>query len=194
VKIKVGELWGECEERDLARVALARRTAGDRKDLMMDANGEYASGQAVRMGHPLAALDVGWSEEPAFSVDLAGLPSVRDRVASDAAAREYGYNLSYFARMSRAVDCVQAHATRCGGYTQWLRGATVAARNDGPVSGQCAPYATAVVAAVTPNLRHLEWLHERVSIDQRFFEGADDPVESHGLTLRRKEVEATRVA
>ena len=46
----------------------------------------------------------------------------------DVAAGEYGYSPDYFATMvtAGAVDCLQADATRCGGYTAWLRAAPVA--------------------------------------------------------------------
>ena len=38
-----------------------------------------------------------------------------------------------------AVDCLQADATRCGGITEWLRVAAVAAAHGLEVSGHCAP-------------------------------------------------------
>ena len=36
VKIKIGEAWGTKEERDLERVALARKVIGDRAELFVD--------------------------------------------------------------------------------------------------------------------------------------------------------------
>ena len=49
VKIKIGESWGTNPERDLHRVALARRVIGD-AELYVDANGGYTVKQAVRLG------------------------------------------------------------------------------------------------------------------------------------------------
>ncbi|MGH3279151.1 MAG: enolase C-terminal domain-like protein [Trebonia sp.] len=76
-----------------------------------------------------ADLDVRWLEEPVSSDDLDGLREVRDAVQADVTAGEYGYDLTYFRRMcaAGAVDCLQADVSRCGGITEWLRAAAVAA-------------------------------------------------------------------
>ena len=141
VKIKIGESWGANSERDLHRVALARKVIGD-AELYVDANGGYTAKQALRLGRTMAEqFGVTWFEEPVSSDDLAGLHQVRDGFAGDVAAGEYGYTLGYFARMleAGAVDCLQADVTRCGGYTVWLRTAAVAQAHQLEVSGHCAP-------------------------------------------------------
>jgi L-alanine-DL-glutamate epimerase-like enolase superfamily enzyme len=79
------------------------------------------------------------------------------------------------------VDCLQIDATRCGGYTEWLRSAAVAASFGLTVSGHCAPHVHAPVAAATPNLRHLEWFHDHVRIESMLFDGTLDPT---GGTIR----------
>jgi L-alanine-DL-glutamate epimerase-like enolase superfamily enzyme len=142
VKIKIGESWGADTRRDLARVTLARRVVGDDVELYVDANGGYTRKQAVRMGRAFHEdHGVTWFEEPVSSDDLAGLREVRDNCGADVAAGEYGYRLDYFARMvgADAVDCVQADVTRCGGYTIWLRAASVAAAHNLQISGHCGP-------------------------------------------------------
>ena len=106
------------------------------------------------------------------SDDLQGLGIVRDAVDADVAAGEYGYDLPYFARMVPYVDCVQADVTRCGGITEFLRVAAVAAAHGLAVSGHCAPHEHLAVAAAVPNLRHLEWFHDHVRIEHMFFDGA----------------------
>ncbi|MFJ9741437.1 enolase C-terminal domain-like protein [Streptomyces sp. NPDC101166] len=177
VKIKVGESWGRCEDRDLHRTRLARRTVGDTAELYVDANGGYTRKQAVRMAAAMADLGVTWLEEPVSSDDLAGLREVRDAVTADVAAGEYGYDLPYFARMATAgaVDCLQADVTRCGGVTVWLRAAAVAEGLGLHVSGHCAPHLHAHVAAAVPNTRHLEWFHDHVRIENLLFDGTLDP-------------------
>jgi L-alanine-DL-glutamate epimerase-like enolase superfamily enzyme len=140
VKIKIGESWGADEARDLARIAFARRVIGPDAELYVDANGGYTRKQAVRMAHAMAGQDVTWFEEPVSSDDLDGLREVRDQVEPDVAAGEYGYDLVYFARMvdAGAVDCLQADVTRCGGITEWVRAAAVAAA-PGPHGGPLRP-------------------------------------------------------
>jgi L-alanine-DL-glutamate epimerase-like enolase superfamily enzyme len=75
----------------------------------------------------------------------------------------------------RAVDCLQADVSRCGGITEWLRVAAVAASYGLQISGHCAPHLHAHAAAAVPNLRHLEWFHDHVRIESTFFDSALDP-------------------
>jgi L-alanine-DL-glutamate epimerase-like enolase superfamily enzyme len=177
VKIKIGESWGTAQARDLARVAFARKVIGPEAGLYVDANGGYGRKQAVRMARAMAEHDVTWFEEPVSSDDLDGLREVRDQVDPDVTAGEYGYDLPYFARMvdARAVDCLQVDVTRCGGITEWLRAASVAAARGLPVSGHCAPNLHAHVAAAVPNFRHLEYFHDHARIETMLFDGALDP-------------------
>ncbi len=195
VKIKIGADRGRSIEQDLHRIRLARRTVGPDVGLFVDANGAYSRKQAVRLFHEAADSDITWFEEPVTSDDLAGLREVRDQVGCDVTAGEYGTDATYFQRMcaAGAVDCLQVDATRCGGYTEWLRAAAVAATHGLEVSAHCAPNLHAHVAAATPNLRHLEWFHDHVRIEGMLFEGALSPVggrlrpdlatPGHGLAL-----------
>ncbi|MFI9202376.1 enolase C-terminal domain-like protein [Streptomyces sp. NPDC053048] len=204
VKIKIGESWGRAVERDLDRVRHARETIGPEAALYVDANGAYTRKQAVRVGRALDGLGVVWFEEPVSSDDLEGLRVVRDLCACDVTAGEYGYDLSYFARLAPVVDCLQADATRCGGLTGWLRAAAVAQAHGLEISAHCAPHVHAHVAACVPNLRHVEWFHDHARIESAFFTGALDPTggvlrpgangeAGHGMGFRHEEASACRV-
>ncbi|HVT69649.1 MAG TPA: enolase C-terminal domain-like protein [Trebonia sp.] len=177
VKIKIGESWGTAEARDLDRIAFARQVIGPGTELYVDANGGYSRKQAVRLGRAMTDLGVTWFEEPVSSDDLDGLREVRDLVEPDVTAGEYGYDLPYFGRMvdAGAVDCLQVDVTRCGGITEWLRAAAVAAARGLQVSGHCAPNLHAHVAAAVPNMRHLEYFHDHERIERMLFDGALDP-------------------
>jgi L-alanine-DL-glutamate epimerase-like enolase superfamily enzyme len=205
VKIKVGESWGAAEARDRRRIRAARRSIGDGVELYVDANGGYTHKQAVRMAGHLDAEDVTWFEEPVSSDDLAGLARVRAAVPADVTAGEYGYTLPYFQQMlaADAVDCLQADVTRCGGITVWLRAAALAEARGLQISGHCAPHLHAHAAAAVPNLRHLEWFHDHVRIENLLFDGALDPAggsvrpgadgsSGHGLRLRTEAAEPYR--
>lgn len=205
VKIKIGESWGADVPRDLHRVALAREVVGEDVGLFVDANGGYDVAQAVRVGRVLAEHGVTWFEEPVSSDHLEGLRQVRQQVAPDVTAGEYGYHLPYFSAMLRAeaVDCLQIDVTRCGGHDEWLRAAAAAGGQSIEVSGHCAPNLSAHVAAATPNLRHLEYFHDHERIEQLLFDGCLDPVggtlrpdpsrPGHGLALKDADAEPYRV-
>ncbi|MGY1719640.1 enolase C-terminal domain-like protein [Blastococcus sp. SYSU DS0552] len=206
VKIKIGESWGSAERRDLARTRLAREVVGDRVDLLVDANGGYTAKQAVRVGRALDDLGVVWFEEPVSSDDLAGLRLVRRSLDCDVAAGEYGARIEDFAALcgAGAVDCLQVDASRCGGVTEWLRAAAVAAGHGLEVSAHCVPTLHAHLGLATPNLRHLEWFHDHERFERRLFDGAPEPREGRvrpdlaapglGVGLREADVEELRVA
>ncbi|WP_111719274.1 enolase C-terminal domain-like protein [Homoserinimonas sp. OAct 916] len=205
VKIKIGESWGTNPTRDLARLRQARHIIGDDVELFADANGGYTRKQAIRIAHRAADVNLHWFEEPVSSDDLAGLREVRDAVDADVTAGEYGFDLTYFRRMcdAHAVDCLQVDASRCGGITEWLRAAAVAASHGLEISGHCGPHLHVHVAAATPNLRHLEWFHDHVRIETIFFDGTLDPSggvlrpreePGNGLTLREADAAEFRIA
>ncbi len=199
VKIKIGESWGSRPERDLARVDLARRVIGDEVQLFVDANGGYSRKQAVRLGREMIErADVSWFEEPVSSDDLPGLSHIRQQLALDVAAGEYGFDEMYFARMitAQAVDCLQIDVTRCGGYTSWLRSAGLAAAHGFDVSAHCAPNLHSHAAVCVPRARHIEYFHDHVRIEGLLFNGALTPVDGrlspirgtpgHGMSVREE--------
>ncbi|MDF3287804.1 enolase C-terminal domain-like protein [Streptomyces silvisoli] len=205
VKIKIGESWGTAEDRDRQRVAQARASIGDTAELYVDANGAYSAKQAIRLAQYLDDQGVTWFEEPVSSDDLAGLAQVRAAVHADVTAGEYGYALPYFGHMlgAGAVDCLQADVTRCGGITVWLRVAALAEAAGLHISGHCAPAVHAHAAGAVPNLRHLEWFHDHVRIENLLFSGTLDPhgghirpgadgTPGHGLTLLADQAETYR--
>ena len=206
VKIKIGESWGRRTDRDLDRVVFARRVIGPSTELYVDANGAYTRKQAIRLARQMADFDVSWFEEPVSSDDLDGLHEVREQVAADVAAGEYGYELTYFARMvaAQAVDCLQVDVTRCGGFTTWLRVAALAAAHGLQVSAHCAPSLHVPVAAAVPNLRHIELFHDHVRVEHLLFEGTGEPAggvlrpdptrPGIGLDVKRADAERFRVA
>jgi L-alanine-DL-glutamate epimerase-like enolase superfamily enzyme len=194
MKIKIGESWGTNISRDLDRVRKLRELAGDGVELMVDANGAYSVGQARRVGARLDELGVIWFEEPVSSDDIAGLKSVRDAVRCDVAAGEYAADVYDAEALANVVDCLQLDATRCGGYTGWLRGAAVAEAHNLQVSAHCAPAIHAPVAAAVPNLRHVEWFADHARLEPKLVDGAPQPhggtiapnraAPGHGMTLR----------
>ena len=171
IKIKIGEAWGRCVDRDLDRVRQLRELAGPRAALMVDANGAYIVGQARGVGSALDELGVTWFEEPVSSDDLAGLDTLRAALRCDIAAGEYAADLYDVSHLLPVVDCLQLDVTRCGGYTGWLRGAALAQAHNLQVSAHCAPALHAPVAAAIPNLRHVEWFADHARLEATLLTG-----------------------
>ncbi|MGV3653463.1 MAG: enolase C-terminal domain-like protein [Noviherbaspirillum sp.] len=179
VKMKIGREPAA----DLHRVRAARDAIGSGTELFVDANGAYARKQALDFALRFAELGVAWFEEPVSSDDLAGLRLLRERGPGGMAisAGEYGYDLPYFRRMAeaRAVDVLQADATRCAGITGFLGVAALCEAFNLPLSSHCAPALHLPLCCAARPAIHLEYFHDHVRIEQLLFEGA--PAARHGM-------------
>lgn len=198
VKMKVGTRPQE----DLARVCAAREAIGP-AGLYVDANGAYTRKQALHFAEQFAEAGVVWFEEPVSSDDLEGLRLLRDHAPSimEIAAGEYGYEAFYFRRMLKAgsVDVLQADATRCGGYTGFLKAAALADAWGMPLSAHTAPALHLPVCCAAPRVRNIEWFHDHVRIERTVFDGARSPEDGvlrpdlaapgHGLTFKQQDAE-----
>jgi L-alanine-DL-glutamate epimerase-like enolase superfamily enzyme len=135
--------------------------------------------QALALAEGFAASGVAWFEEPVSSDDLAGMRRVRHHAPPGMAiaAGEYGYTTDYLQRMleAQAVDVLQADVTRCAGFTGWLQGAALCDAHRIDLSGHCAPALHLHAACAAPRLRHLEWFHDHVRIENILFDGAPAP-------------------
>jgi len=180
--------------RDLHRIRQLRALAGTNVELMVDANGGYSPGQARRVGAALDELGVTWFEEPISSDDTSGLGLLRQALRCDIAAGEYVSDVYDAARLAPVVDCLQLDATRCGGYTGWLRCAAVAAAHNLQVSAHCAPALHIPVAAAVPNLRHLEYFIDHVRLEPLLLQGVPErcPAREHHRAGARDDAEPGR--
>jgi L-alanine-DL-glutamate epimerase-like enolase superfamily enzyme len=202
VKMKIGSE----PERDPQRVNEARSAIGER-ELFVDANGAFSVKQALEFAASCAEADIHWFEEPVTSDDLSGLRLMRERAPEpmEIAAGEYIYTCDDARRMLEcdAVDVLQADATRCGGITGFLQIGALCEAHHTDLSAHCAPAVHRHVACAVPRLRHIEWFHDHVRIEQMLFDGA--PVASagtiepdlgrpgHGLTFKHQDAERFRV-
>jgi len=92
----------------------------------------------------------------------------------DIAAGEYAFNTDDVRHMlaRRAVDVQQADASRCLGVTGFLQTGVLCDAHHIDLSGHCAPALHLHCACAVPRLRHLEWFHDHVRIEQMLFDGA----------------------
>ena len=145
-----------------------------------------------------------WFEEPVSSDDLTGFIQV-GCLQRRRGRRRVRVHPGYFAAMleADAVDCLQADATRCGGYTGWLQVAALADAHQLQISAHCAPNLHAPVAASVTNLRHIEYFHDHHRIETTLFDGALSPNggalvpapsrPGHGLSFRECDAEPYRI-
>lgn len=199
VKMKIGTH----PEDDPRRVRVARQAIGKDVALFVDANGAYASKQAIHLAQVFHdESNVTWFEEPVSSDDLGGLHLVRDHVPApmEVAAGEYGYTIPYFENMvdAKSVDVLQADATRAQGITGFLGAAAVCQAHNMALSAHCAPSIHMHPCCAVTRARHMEFFHDHVRIERMFFDGFCEPRDGKmhpdrsrpgfGLELKEKDV------
>lgn len=172
VKMKIGRNPNE----DPERLEASRKAIGPSVRLFVDANGAYTPREALHMAEILSDYEVDWFEEPVSSDDIRGLSFLRDRAPAgmDIAAGEYGYNLQYFRDllMACAVDVLQADATRCLGITGFLKAGYLCEAFQRPFSAHTAPSIHLHPALCLNSIRHVEYFHDHVRLEEMFFDGA----------------------
>ncbi|HEY2433005.1 MAG TPA: enolase C-terminal domain-like protein [Vicinamibacterales bacterium] len=202
VKMKIGRSARD----DIARVEAARRAIGPEAELFVDANGAYTRKQALALAARFADCQVTWFEEPVSSDDLDGLALLVDRAPAGMAiaAGEYAYDVDDFRSLlqKRAVDVLQADATRCGGISGFLKAATLSEAWHLPLSAHTAPSIHAQVCSAVPHVCHIEYFHDHARIEQLLFDGAPRPRAGEiradrtrpglGLALKRADAEPYR--
>jgi D-galactarolactone cycloisomerase len=119
---------GRSEEYDTAAVQAVRRAIGPDNDLMCDASMRYTVPLARRIGKVLADSRAFWYEEPFLPEDIDSYTALRGSVGVRVAAGENEFGVQGFRELMRAkaVDIVQADASRCGGLTETWRVARAA--------------------------------------------------------------------
>ncbi len=170
MKMKIGRH----PDQDPDRVRAARMAIGDHAELYVDANGGYTQKQAMAMSQILSDLGVSWFEEPVQHRDLSGLHFLQQHCPAgiEIAAGEYGFNLDYFHRLLKAqtVDVLQADATRCS-LTVFIKAADLCQAYNIPFSSHTAPALHCHVCCALLPVRHMEYFHDHVRIEQMFFDG-----------------------
>jgi L-alanine-DL-glutamate epimerase-like enolase superfamily enzyme len=202
VKMKIGR----DPAADVTRVAAARSAIGDDAELFVDANGAYGRKQAIQQARRFVESGVSWFEEPVYHRDLEGLRQCRERTPAgmEISVGEYGYTPDTFATIirARAVDVLQADATRCEGITGLLLVDGLCDATATPLSTHCAPSLHAHPACAAKRVRHVEFFHDHARIERMLFDGALQPVDGAlhpdltraGLGLELKRADAQRFA
>jgi len=153
-KLKGGlDVAGDLARLRIVQDVLAEGTRGARPGLMLDANENWSSKQAVRyVGELERHLDLIWVEEPVRRWDAEGMAALGRRIRASVAGGENLTGLEQFRPLlaAGALDVVQTAAV--WGITHFLRVASLAHAYDRPVSPiGTTPSALLHAATAVPN-------------------------------------------
>jgi L-rhamnonate dehydratase len=114
---------------DLALVASAREGLGRKVDLMVDAGLAWDAKTAIQRAAAFSEFDIFWLEEPLAPDDYEGYRKLTQATPVRIAAGEEESGRRTFRRLIEegGIDIVQVDLTRCGGFTEAMKIATIAA-------------------------------------------------------------------
>lgn len=128
--VKFGwEPMGHDEPTDIALVREARRGIGEDADLMIDAGLVWDAKTALQRARRFEEYNIFWLEEPLAPDDYEGYRKLSESTfVRIAAGEEESERRSYLELMDKGrIDLVQVDLTRCGGITEGLKIASLAA-------------------------------------------------------------------
>ncbi len=149
-------------ELGLERVRAVRRAIGPEARLLVDCHSRFSAQVAPAVARELAALDVGWFEEPVQPTSAADdLAAIARDVPMPVAGGESGYGVEFFDGLldQRAVAVVMPDVKYCGGVAEAARagrsaigrgGAVSLHSPSGPISLLASGHATAAVDGALP--------------------------------------------
>lgn len=167
VKVQIG--WPPsrgADRTDVRTVQAIRAAVGPDVEIMLDANGQYDVGTAVRVGRQLEDLNVAWLEEPVPADDLDGYAHLRRSIRVPLAAGEAEFGLFGFRDLIArgCIDVLQPEVARIGGVTAARRLWALAHAHNLPYaphtgfSGGIAHLASLHLAAAAPNFYTYEYM------------------------------------
>lgn len=119
---------GQNEANDIALVREARKGLGDDADLMIDAGLVWDAKTALQRARAFDDFHIFWLEEPLRPDDYEGYRKLSEGThVRIAAGEEESNRLGYLNLMDRGkIDVVQVDLTRCGGFTEGMKIASLA--------------------------------------------------------------------
>jgi len=179
VKIKVGR--SPDLEFEAARVKAARAAIGAGTQLFLDANNAWPdAATALRFIRAFAPYDIGWVEEPVMPDDIPASAEIAAATDIPVATGEIEATRWGFRALldARAADIVQPDAAVCGGVTEWLRIASLAASAGVPVAPHWFSDLHVHLVCAAPNATWVEYFPD-VSV-LNFWGITTEPVRARG--------------
>ncbi len=167
VKVQIGWPASRGGDRtDVRTVRAIRDAVGPDVEIMLDVNGNYDVGTAVRVGRQIEDLNVAWLEEPVPADDLDGYAHLRRSIRVPLAAGEAEFGLFGFRDLIArgCIDVLQPEVARIGGITPARRLWALAHAHNLPYaphtgfSGGVAHLASLHLAAAASNFYTYEYM------------------------------------
>jgi L-alanine-DL-glutamate epimerase-like enolase superfamily enzyme len=145
---------------NVERVAAVRKGLGDSVGLMVDANQRWDVATNLKVAPRLEPLDLTWYEEPVLADNIAQCAEVARSIRIPVATGENEATRYGFRDLieHRAAHYLQPDIHRCGGFTELMRIAHLAAAYDLPIAPHLVPELSIHVLASIPNASFIEWL------------------------------------
>jgi L-alanine-DL-glutamate epimerase-like enolase superfamily enzyme len=126
---------GQDETTDIALVREARKGLGEKADLMIDAGLVYDAKTAIQRARAFEQFHPYWFEEPLLPDDYEGYAKLSAATSLRIAAGEEESERKSFLQLMDVgkIDVVQVDLTRCGGFTEAMKIAALAADRGLPV-------------------------------------------------------------
>ncbi len=127
---------GQNAKGDVALVAKAREGLGDKADLLVDAGLVWDAKTAIQRARAFSDYEIFWLEEPLQPDDYEGYRKLAGATDLRIAAGEEESGRHSFRRLIQEgdIDVVQVDLTRCGGFTEAMKIASIAADHGRPVA------------------------------------------------------------
>jgi D-arabinonate dehydratase len=156
-KLKVGKFTGA---EDARRLAAIRKACGDEVEILLDANGGWPDAPtAIAAMKRLGQHRPFWIEEPVRADNLDAMSRIAASIDTPVATGELEATRWAFAELftRRAAAILQPDATVCGGVSEWLKIAHMAAAFDVPIASHYNWDIHTQLQAAIPNALFIEY-------------------------------------
>jgi L-alanine-DL-glutamate epimerase-like enolase superfamily enzyme len=144
---------------NVERVRAVRKAIGDAPRLLVDANQRMDVHTNVRLANLIEDSDIFWYEEPVYADNIGQCAEVARRINIPVSTGENEYTRHGFRDLveQKAATILNPDIMRCGGFSELLKIAHLAAAHDIKLAPHLAPELSAHVLAAVPNALLLEW-------------------------------------
>ena len=178
-KLKVGKYTAS---EDAARMRAVRQALGDDFEILLDANGGWPDAPtAIAAMQRLEAYRPFWIEEPVRADNIAAMARIAEALITPVATGELEATRWAFADLveRRAADIIQPDATVCGGVSEFMRIAGMAAAFDIPVAPHYNWDVHTQLMATIPNPLFVEYFVKESGV-KMFDEVLENPMHAEG--------------